>query len=91
MYRPLGLGAADNEWRFAIDREEVVSQDVFYLHREFDLNTIPGRTVLKVAFKFVALRAGVATFRSCYGRASGGSGGQQSWRQAVRILVQQAD
>eukprot|EP00392_Amoebophrya_sp_AT5.2_P005841 g5851.t1 len=83
--------ADDNEWRFAIDREEVVSQDVFYLHREFDLNTIPGRTVLKVAFKFVALRAGVATFRSCYGRASGGSGGQQSWRQAVRILVQQAD
>ncbi|CAD7922413.1 unnamed protein product [Amoebophrya sp. A120] len=82
--------ADENEWRFAIDREDVVAQDVFYLHREFDLNFHPGHTVLKVAFKFVALAPGVAVFRSCYHGARCGPPSAASWRQTLRVVVQEA-
>lgn len=56
------------------------------MHREFDLNALLGQTLLKVAFKFVALKPGVAVLKSFYSSPrSALTGG--AVRQSLRVIV----
>lgn len=93
-------------WQFEIGDEHVVAQDMFYQHAEFDqhatqdaslalpkdaLSLSPSGTVLKLAFKFVALAPGTTTFKSRHTRLSAANDTQQAsspdWTQYLKITV----
>eukprot|EP00397_Hematodinium_sp_SG-2012_P015077 GEMP01015349.1.p1 GENE.GEMP01015349.1~~GEMP01015349.1.p1 ORF type:complete len:651 (+),score=117.53 GEMP01015349.1:183-2135(+) len=71
------------EWHFDVSDDEILAQDTFYLHQEFDLHSPTACTVVKVAYKFIALSPGIVEFRSSYAPMQG----IPQWRQAVRIVI----
>ena len=44
----------------------MLAQDLFYMHREFDAGSGTNESLLKVAFKFVALTPGTTVLKSVY-------------------------
>ncbi|CAD7956566.1 unnamed protein product [Amoebophrya sp. A25] len=82
----LSVASPSSRWSFSASPPSVLAQDAFYMHREFDTNCPPNQTVLKVAYKFVALAPGVATFKSR--SVEDGGEGRENWKQTLRVVVQ---
>lgn len=90
-------------WQFEIENEHVLAQDGLYQHAEFDQHATqdaslalpkdalsPSGTVLKLAFKFVALNPGTAIFKSRHAKPSSASeeGTQpRDWAQTLKVVV----
>lgn len=73
----------DSEWQFETVEDNVLAQDFFYHHQEYDVHSSATANTLKVAFKFVALAPGVAILKSAYTPT------QQvpKWTQKLKVVV----
>lgn len=74
----------DGRWEFEIADQQVLAQDSYYYHQEFDLHSPSPGNVLKVAYKFVAISPGSTQFRSCYKLHTLQA---PQWKQGIRIHV----
>lgn len=89
-------------WQFEIDDEHVLVQDSFYQHAEFDQHATqdaslalpkdalsPSGTVLKLAFKFVALNPGTTLFKSRHAKPPSAADGNapREWTQNLKVVV----